>query len=89
MGFFDAHKQVSHVEFKKALWKLKDHGFSHADIDRVQNVFHGDLHESGVGAGISKHEMEKGLEWLRGHHDIHNFSPHHVDKIEHVLGQYL
>lgn len=80
---------VSIKEFKKALWKLHEKGFSNEQIDSIQNLFQGDLHESGFGAGISKEEMKKGIAYLREHPENHHLHHEQIDKLEEALRHYL
>ena len=89
MGFFVASDRVSRKEFKKALFKLRTHGFSSLEIDEIENVFRGDLHESGESQGISKEEMKNGLAWLKEHTENHHLSYDQISKLEEALRHYL
>ncbi|MDO8482953.1 MAG: hypothetical protein Q7S86_04010 [bacterium] len=89
MGFFTPSDRVSRKEFKKALYKLRTHGFSHDEIDQIENVFRGDLHESGSSQGISKEEIKKGISWLKDHSGNHHLSSEQLDKLESALRHYL
>jgi len=89
MGFFGSNKRVDHKEFKKALWKLHEHGFSHLQIEEVENIFRGDLDESGASAGLSPEELSKGIHWLKEHRENHHLSGEQIVKLEEVLGHYL
>lgn len=89
MGFFTPSDRVSRKEFKKALYKLRTHGFSHGEIDEIENVFRGDLHESGSSEGISKEEIKKGIGWLKDHGGNHHLSHEQLDKLESALQHYL
>ncbi len=89
MGFFTPSDRVSYKEFKKALYQLRTHGFSHVEINEIENVFRGDLYESGSSAGISKDELNKGISWLKDHPDNHHLSRDRISKLEEVLRHYL
>ena len=81
--------RITHEEFKKALWKLRPDGFSNHEIDEVQNVFMGDMRESGHSAGISSKEVEDGLHYLRHHPENHHLSHDEIHKLEGHLKHYL
>ena len=81
--------RVSSKEFKKAIYKLRTQGFSHLEVDEVENVFRGDLHESGSSQGISKEEIKKGISWLKDHGGNHHLSSEQLDKVESALRHYL
>ena len=89
MGFFGEKDRVSRKEFKKAIYKLRTHGFSHLEVDEVENVFRGDLHESGSSQGISKEEIKKGISWLKDHTGNHHFSHDQLARLEDTLRHYL
>lgn len=92
MGLFSfgGSGKISREEFKKALWKLRESGmFSNHEIDEVENVFRGDLSESGSSAGISKEEMKKGIEYLKKNHGNHHLSSEEISKLEEILRRYL
>ena len=89
MGLFGDHERVSREEFKRALWKLHDKGFSHEEVSEVESTFRGDLYEGGASAGISKEEIKKGIMWLKDHHGGLSLSSEHISKVEEVLKHYL
>lgn len=89
MGLFGDHERVSRKEFKRALWKLHEKGFSNEQIDTVENLFHGDLHESGSSAGISKSEIKERVLYLKSHPENHHLHREQIDKLEEVLRHYL
>lgn len=81
---------ISRDEFRKVLYKLRISGsFSNQEIDEVENVFYGSLHESGFSAGISSDEVSKGIHYLKHHPENHHLSPHEISKLEEVLKHYL
>ncbi len=81
---------ISRDEFRKALYKLRTSGaFSNHEIDEVENVFYGSLHESGLSAGISPEELQKGIHYLKHHPENHHLSPHEIGKLEETLRHYL
>ena len=82
--------RISKDEFRKTLYKLRTGGsFSNHEIDEVENVFRGDLRESGGSAGISKEEMKRGLHYLRHHPENHHLSHDEISKLEENLKHYL
>lgn len=82
--------RVSREEFKKALWKLRASGrFSNHEIDEVENVFYGSLHESGPSAGISSEELKKGIHYLKHHPENHHLSREEIEQLEETLRRYL
>ena len=89
MGFFGSSRKVSAIDFKKALWTLREKGFSQIEIDEIENVFRGDLYESEAGAGISKEEMKKGISWLKEHPENHHLHHEQIAKLEEALRHYL
>ena len=92
MGFFgnSGGDHISHHELDKALYHLKEHeGFSDHHIDKVKQIFRGDMEESGVSKGISSHELKKGIEWLKDHPNEHHLSSDHIEKLEEKLRHHL
>ena len=89
MVIFDFKKHVSSKEFRKALWKLHEKGFAQLEIDEIENVFRGDLEESGESAGISKEEISKGISWMKEHPHNHHLSSEQIGKLEEALRRYL
>ncbi len=82
--------RIDRLEFKKVLYKLRESGsFSNHEIDEIENVFYGSLHESGPSAGISSSELEKGLDYLKRHPENHHLSHDEIKKLEEVLKHYL
>lgn len=82
--------RISREEFRKSLFKLRTSGsFSNHEIDEVENVFRGDMHESGSSAGISKDEMKAGLHYLKHHPENHHLSHDEIKKLEETMRRYL
>ena len=82
--------RISREEFRKVLYKLRSSGtFSNHEIDEIENVFRGDMHESGPSAGISKEEMKTGLEYLKRHPENHHLSHEEIGKLEEAMRHYL
>ena len=82
--------RISREEFRKALYKLRVGGsFSNHEIDEVENVFRGDMNESGSSAGISKDELKTGLHYLKHHPENHHLSHDEIKKLEDVMRHYL
>ncbi len=81
---------ISREEFRKAIYKLKESGsFSNHEIDEVENKFYASLHESGLNAGISKEELDKGIQYLKHHPENHHLSHDEINKLEEILTHYL
>jgi len=89
MGFFGGSDKITHHEFKRALFHLKEKGFSESQIEQVESVFRGDLDEEGSGSGISKDELKNGVEWLKEHPDNHHLDSHQIETVEQILKKYL
>ncbi len=90
MGFFGTSSRVSHHEFNKALYHLKEkEGFSEHQLEQVKQTFRGDLDEQGSGSGISKEELKKGIHWLKENPSQHHLSTDHIEKLESALGHHL
>lgn len=82
--------RVSREEFRKVLYKLRQSGsFSNQELDEIENVFYGSLHESGPSAGISSSELEKGIDYLKRHPENHHLSHDEIKKLEETLTHYL
>ena len=90
MFFFDSGGRISKREFDRACYHLRfDHGFSSEQIIRLEEIFRGDLYESGDATGISREELKKGIAWLKTNTDKHHFSAHQIERIESTLKKYL
>lgn len=90
MELFSSSKRISRSEFKRALSRLRGSGrFSSSEIDEVQNIFRGDLYESGSSAGISSSELKKGIRYLKRHRENHHLSSDEIKKLEKTLERYL
>ena len=90
MGLFGSSGRFSREEFRKARYKLRaDGSFSNHELDEIENVFRGDLHESGSSAGISAEEMKKGIDYLKRHPENHHLSHEEIEKLEQTLKRYL
>ena len=81
---------ISRDEFRKVMYKLRMSGsFSNHEIDEVENVFYGSLHESGASAGISPDELRKGIDYLKQHPENHHLSHDEIHELEEVMRHYL
>lgn len=90
MGFFgDSKPKVSHGEFHHVKQYLSQKGFSHNELTELEGFFHGDLNEGGSQSGISKHEAERTIEWLREHRHHHTFNDDQIGHIDHAINKYL
>jgi hypothetical protein len=89
MGFFGGDDKITHHEFRKALFHLKEKGFSETQIEQVVSTFRGDLDEEGSGSGISKEELRNGINWLKEHREGHHLDTHQIEIVEEVLKKYL
>lgn len=92
MGIFfgDSKPKVSKDEFKKIRNALYGRGLSSKEINEVEKIFHGDLHESSFSdVGISDSEIDRGITWLKSHMSSHTFSPEQISIIEEELRKKL
>jgi hypothetical protein len=61
---------------------LRAKGLSKSDIDNLKKVFRGDLEGAREERGIDRHELERGIKWLREHKGKHSLSSGQIDKFE-------
>jgi hypothetical protein len=88
--FWSSGSRITKDEFKRGLMHLsQDHGFSHEKIDKIEQIFRGDLYESGDSAGISREELNRAMTWMKHHPEDHHLSPESISKVESVFGKYL
>ena len=79
-------KYVSDREFKEARRHLYNEGFSSREVDEVEKVFMGSMHESyKPHQGIDSKELEHGIKWMRENKSKHNLSENRIDEIEQTL----
>ena len=89
MGLFSSDPRVSKTEFEKVRAHLSTKGWSREKINRVEDVFRGDLMESGSDEGISKKELGTGIDWLRESKSKHRFTDEDINEIERSLRERL
>ncbi len=91
MGFFDTVKpKVTKEEFQKVRNYLYSMGFTHRELDEVNEIFHADMDESSsYESGISKEEIDKGIQWMRDNMNTHHISSQKIDILEKELNSKL
>ncbi|MFA6445639.1 MAG: hypothetical protein WCW14_00095 [Candidatus Paceibacterota bacterium] len=92
MGFFfsDSKPHVGKDEWRKVRNDLSACGFEHKRIDRVEEIFRGDLYElQNSQKGIDTNEIDAAIAWMRAHMSEHPFSKEKIATIERVLRKYL
>ena len=87
MGFFwNTKPKVSKGEFQKIRNYLYSKGFSHKELERVEEIFRADIDESGsYEQGISGEEVNKGIKWMRENMNDHHISSSKIDLLEKAL----
>ena len=76
---------ISHDDFQKVRQSMMAEGFSENQRNKVEEIFRGDLDESGSNRGISPPELQEGFKWMRSHTSEHGFSEHQMSKIEAIM----
>ncbi len=86
MGIFGNYKShISKEQFRIARLNLKKRGLSRLEIDKVEQIFRGDMEESGDQIGIDLKELERGIDWMRKNTASHKISQKAIDIIEEEL----
>lgn len=87
MGLFGSNrKYVSSEEFRKALIRLDNDGFSDSEIDDITMIFRGDMEMSDDFArGIDMKELERGISWMRKNKSKHSLEEKKITKLEQIL----
>lgn len=87
MGFFwDTKPKVTKEEFQKVRNYLYSMGFSHRELEEVEEIFRSDLDESqNYEQGISGEEVEKGIQWMRANMSVHHIPASKIDILEKEL----
>jgi len=90
MGIFGDNKpKVTKDEFKKVRQELYSRGVKSDKLNRVDQVLHGHLDESGIDKGIDAEELEKSIEHMREHKKDVRLSDSDIDKVEESLKKRL
>lgn len=92
MGFFfsDTPKRVNLEEFKKVRAHLASSGMSHQEIDKVENIFHGDLNEANNNQkGIDAKELDQTIKWMKENRHNHNLSDKDMKLVEETMKKYI
>ena len=93
MGLFWSSKPVvSETEFqKKVRGHLYGEGFTHNEIDRVQEIFRGDMDKDSntYAKGITKKELDAGIKWMREHENTHHISDKKIDLLEIEMNKFI
>jgi hypothetical protein len=85
MGLFfnDTKPRVTKEEFKKVRSILYTLGFTTKELDKVEEIFRGDMDEDReMDKGIDEAELKKGIEWMRAHIKEHFISERKIDLLE-------
>jgi hypothetical protein len=85
MGLFDYKPHISKRDFKQIKIKLRKKGFSKREIDKVEQIFRGDIEESGPQIGIDRGELEKGINWMRRNKASHGIPERKINILEEEL----
>ena len=79
-------RYVSKREFKEARRHLYNEGFADHEVDEVEKIFMGDMHESSnAHRGIDPNELDRGVAWMRENKSKHNLSDNRINQIEETL----
>ena len=93
MGFFfDTPKpRVTELEWKKVRSNLYyDHSFTTKELDKVEEIFRGDMNEEREkDIGIDAEELVEGLQYMREHLDVHHISPEKINALEVEMMKYV
>lgn len=54
-------------------------------MKEVEQLFQGDLHESGSEIGIDRKELAKGIEWMKENPSAHGIPADKIDVVEQEL----
>ncbi len=85
MGLFDYKPHVSRRSFKQVRINLRKKGFSKKEIDKIEQIFRGDIEESGAQIGIDRSELEKGINWMKRNPTSHGISKRKINILEQEL----
>ena len=87
MGFFfNTKPKVTKEEFKKVRNYLYSAGFTHKELDEIAEIFRSDIDESqNFEQGISKEEIDKGIQWMRANVNVHHILSSKIDILEKAL----
>ncbi len=87
MGIFFTDKpKVTKEEFRKVRNYLYLQGFTHKELDQVGEIFYADMDESATyEKGISREEIDKGIQWMRDNMSVHHISEQKIDILEKEL----
>ena len=92
MGLFfnDAPKRVSKEEFKKVRAALASEGMQKIEIDKVEEIFLGDIYETTDSQkGVDRKELEARIKWMRENMSKHRLSEKDVSLVEEKMSRYL
>jgi len=88
--FGPTRKIVSKNEFEKVRSRLHSKNFTEKEIDRVEEIFNGDLNESSdIEKGIDSKEIERVITWLKDHKNEHTLSDNQIAIVESSMREYL
>ena len=91
--FWTSKKCISRHKFEKEIRiHLYDIGFSHKEIDHIEEIFRSDLDDKDPGcdyAGLTKEEVDSGITWMRKHMDVHKLPENKIDQLEEAFKKYF
>jgi hypothetical protein len=86
MGIFfdDPKPRITPLKWKKVREILYGaHDFTTKELDEVEEIFRGDMDEKrDIDKGIDTDELVKGIEYMRGHMNLHHISLQKIDALE-------
>ena len=86
MGFFfdtDTKPKVTPEKFKKVRTALSENGFTTKEIDRVEEIFHGEMYEERQkDIGVDEFELKNTIAWMRANMGKHNLSESKIAIVE-------
>lgn len=85
MGFFsdDTKPRVTADEFKKVRSALSVQGFSTKEINRVEEIFRGDMYEEKeADNGVDEFELKAAITWMKAHSDEIYLSERQINIVE-------
>jgi hypothetical protein len=91
MGLFFTDKpKVTKEEYQKVRNYLYSAGFTHKELDQVNEIFYADMNESATyEQGISREEIDKGIQWMRDNLHIHHIPESKISILEKELNSKL
>jgi hypothetical protein len=84
--FFTPKPKVTRLEFHKVRTYLFSAGFTHRELDEVEEIFRANLDKKEIyGQGITKDDLDNGIKWMRANMHIHHIPSSQIDILEREL----